>query len=136
MQKQNERFAKTIITFLVAPAIPVIIFACMIVLAYTPRTVSGAIAGIGNFLFIGYLIASAHILLLGLPAFLVGLRLQAIRWWVCMIVGYVIGGLPMAIWMQGGWLVFVPWGTLGALGGFAFWLLWRFWIRWEPSVEA
>jgi len=133
MQTQNGR---VIDLFFVVPAIPAAFFTCLMILKYPPRTISDGVAPFGMLFFFAYLAASAHMLVLGIPAFLLGKRLDAIRWWSCIIVGFVIGSLPMAIWMQGEWVVFVPWGLFGAIGGLAFWLLWRFWIRFDQQVRA
>jgi hypothetical protein len=73
-----------------------------------------------------YLIAGAHVLILGVPAFLLGKRLNAIHWWTCILVAFLIGGLPIGIW--DGWRNFLPFGLFGASAGFAFWLLWEFWV--------
>ena len=135
MQKQNQSFSNLLTSFMIVPAIPAVLIAGTVGAKYWPGTSDSFIALIMVFI-IAYLIGLVHTLFLGLPAFLLGLRLHAIAWWSCILVGFVIGGLPMTIWMHGGWLVFLAWGFFGASGGFGFWLLWRFWVRWNPPGKA
>ena len=87
----------------------------------------GSIIVIGVSFVGAYLVAGAHVLVLGVPAFLLGKRLNAIHWWTCIIVAFIIGGSPIAIW--DGWSNFIHFGLFGASGGLAFWLLWEFWIH-------
>lgn len=44
------------------------------------------------------LIAFAHVLLLGLPAVLLMARARAITWAATVLVGFLIGALPTALW--------------------------------------
>jgi hypothetical protein len=135
MQKQEQSFSNLILSFLIVSAIPAALGAGSVGGDIWPGTWDGFVALLMVF-FVAYLIGIVHTLCLGVPAFLLGLRLHAIYWWSCILVGFVIGGLPMTIWMQGIWLVFLAWGFFGAIAGFAFWLLWRFWVRWNPPVKA
>jgi hypothetical protein len=85
---------------------------------------------------IAFIVAGVHVVALGLPAFFLGLRLRAIHWWSCVIVAFTIGGLPSEMWRTRGdyefaWNNFVVLGMLGAIGGLAFWFLWRFWVNYE-----
>jgi hypothetical protein len=114
---------KTVILFLITPAIPASIFSAYSLIEY--QIGSMLVLGI---IFVGvYLIASAHGFLLGIPAFLLFKRLNTIHWWTCILVAFLIGGLPIGLWR--GWSESVAWGLLGASGGFGFWLLWQFWIH-------
>jgi hypothetical protein len=131
MQKQDQNINHLFDSFLIVPAIPAVLFAGFVGADYGSGTGSDGFIAVMMVFFIAYLIAIAHTLILGVPAFLLGLRLHAIYWWTCILVGFVIGGLPMAIWMQGGWLVFIPYGLCGAIAGLGFWFLWRFWIRFD-----
>jgi hypothetical protein len=135
MQKQEQRFSNLIVSFLIAPAIPAVVGAVSVAVDIWPGTWAGFVALVMVF-FVAYLIGIVHTLFLGVPAFLLGLRLHAIYWWSCILVGFVIGSLPLSIWMQGTWLVFLAWGFFGASGGFAFWLLWRFWVRWDLQAQT
>jgi hypothetical protein len=113
---------KTVILFLIAPAIPALITSADFLIEYHPRSM----LAIGVVFVFAYLIASAHGFVLGIPAFLLFKRLNTIYWWTCILVAFLIGGLPIALWR--GWSESVRWGLLGASGGFGFWLLWQFWI--------
>lgn len=109
---------KLLISFFITPAVPAVIFS-----AFALENI--VIAG---FIFVAaYIVAGAHLLVLGVPAFLLGKRLNIIQWWTCIIVAVIIGGLPVAILY--GWANFIPFGLFGASGGIAFWLLWQFWIH-------
>ena len=137
MQRQADYFVaeKTIVSFFVIPAVPAIIVACYLVLAYAPMTISDGLPAFGMIFILAYLIASAHVLVLGVPAFLLGKQLHAIRWWNCIITAFIIGGLPITLWTwhdspPTGWQsVFLGWGLFGVSGGLVFWLLWRYWIN-------
>jgi len=121
MDKQKSNLStdeKIFISFFITPAVPAAIFSAF--------ALSNLIVIVISFV-VTYLIAGAHVLVLGLPAFLLGKRLNAIHWWTCIVVAFLIGGLPIAIWH--GWSEFGWWGLFGASGGFGFWLLWQFWIH-------
>jgi hypothetical protein len=112
----------------------------------------GIIIALGLAVGSGALFVSAfHVVILGLPASILGERLKLIRWWSSVVVGFFIGCIPIAglqlssgtqysmangveYFVDGartsaGWLQFAEFvllfGFLGALGGFAFWLTWR-----------
>jgi len=130
MNKQESNLPideKVFISFFITPTVPAAIFSAFFLL-------SGNIIVIGVIFVVTYLVAGAHVLMLGLPAFLLGQRLHAIRWWTCIIIGFVIGGLPIAIWR--GYEFFLWGGLFGACGGFAFWLLWQFWIHSDQQVKT
>jgi hypothetical protein len=142
MQRQADYFVteKTIVSFLVVPAVPAIIVAGYLVLAYGSSTISDGLPAFGMIFILAYAIASAHVLVLGVPAFLLGKRLHAIRWWTCLIMAFIIGSLPITLltWHYSppmGWQsVFLGWGLFGVSGGFVFWILWRYWIN--PNERA
>ncbi len=136
MQRQADDFVaeKTIVSFLVVPVVPAIIVDCFLVLAYAPRNISDSLPAFGMIFILAYAIAGVHVLVLGVPAFLLGKRFRAIHWWTCIIAAFIIGGLPMTLftWHMSppmGWQsIFLGWGLFGASGGLVFWLLWRYWI--------
>jgi hypothetical protein len=94
------------------------------------------------------------VIVLGVPAFLIGLRLKAIRLWSTLIVSFLIGAVPAAIYLLvSEWsdairypgyypttdlptsvgmsivvmaLIGGVGGLFGLSGGLAFWLVWRF----------
>src|SRR5689334_22140195 len=85
---------KTVISFLIAPAIPALIISGYSLIEYHSRSM--LFLGI-IFVFV-YLIASAHGFVLGIPAFLLFKRLNAIQWWTCILAAFLIGGLPIGFW--------------------------------------
>jgi hypothetical protein len=142
MYKNEEEYfniaVKTAISFLAAATLPAVIVACLLLLTYPPSTfLVGAFIFIVMFAFT-FVIAAAHVLALGLPAFLFGLRLNAIHWWSALISAFVVGAAPFAIltWSDRsheGWSKYIydfsVWGLFGVSGGLVFWLLWRYWVR-------
>src|SRR5688572_32354172 len=104
MSKPNRNpgfLSKVEISFLITPAVPAAIFSCAITLDWSPKTISDSASLFGLLFIIAYLVAGAHTLILGVPAFLLGKWLNAIRWWTCVPVALVIGGSPMAIFEIG-----------------------------------
>ena len=73
--------------------------------------------------------AGAHVVTLGLPAFLVLKRLGLVRWWTLAASGFVAGCIPQALlsWPQpgGGTEAALFLGAHGALGGLVAWLVIR-----------
>jgi hypothetical protein len=138
MPNRNLGFLSTVeISFLITPAVPAAVFSGALTLSWSPKTVSDGASLFGLLFLIAYVVAGAHTLILGVPAFLLGKWLNTIHWWTCAPVAFVIGGLPMAIFGQVGWLAFPTWGLFGAIGVLAFWLLWRFYVRSEkPAANA
>jgi hypothetical protein len=51
-----------------------------------------------NFSFIVIFVTGAHVLLLGLPAFLIMRFLDRIQWWTATLAGFVLACLPIGIW--------------------------------------
>lgn len=123
------------VTFLIVPVIPAVLSAVFVAVNIGLETDAAFVALMMVF-FGAYLVGIVHTLFLGVPAFLLGLRFHAIYWWSCILVGFIIGSLPISIWMQGPWLVFLAWGLFGASGGFTFWLLWRFWVHGDLQAET
>ena len=107
-------------SFLIVPAVPATILSAF-------SLASGSLLA-SVLIFVGaYLVAGVHVLVLGVPVFLLGKRLNAIHWWSCILAALLIGGIPIGIW--DGWRSFIPFALFGASGGFVFWLLWEFWIH-------
>lgn len=110
------------------------------------------------------MVSGAYVLALGLPAFLILKKLQAVRWWSTVGVGFVLGAIPPAVlaWplrypelrtsasvdgvqtmingipTLAGWLQYLSAvsfiGACGAVGALAFWLVWRH--EPQPTVQA
>src|SRR6266496_3971352 len=103
MQKQELSFIKLYLSFLIVPAIPAALGAGSVGAHTWTGSWDGFLALLMVFI-IAYLIGIVHALFLGVPTFFLGLRLHAIYWWSCIFAGFVIGGLPLTIWMHGEWL--------------------------------
>ena len=141
-ERRYEIAFKTLVAFLAAAVVPTIISACTTALS-VPAT--NFIDRLGVFVFaciysIG--VAAAISFLLGLPAFLLGLRLHVINWWSCTIVGFLIGLAPFTVYawteqVQSGRIEpnllssILASGLFGLSGGVVFWLAWRYWVQFE-----
>ncbi len=44
-------------------------------------------------------ISSIHVIVLGIPAFIVGWYFNRIRWWTSVVVAFIVGALPTAIFL-------------------------------------
>ena len=44
-------------------------------------------------------ISSIHVVVLGIPAFIVGWYFKGIRWWTSIVVAFIVGALPTAIFL-------------------------------------
>jgi ABC-type transport system involved in multi-copper enzyme maturation permease subunit len=75
-----------------------------------------------------YLFSTLFALVLGVPAFLLLLRFNALSWWTLTVVGMLVGALAAVVlrlpsdFHAPDLLVTVPVGGVAALG---FWLVWR-----------
>lgn len=108
-----------------------------------------------GFMFMCLLVATAYVLLLGAPTFLLLRKLNAVRSWSTVGAGFILGAIPVAIWAwplryssarissssngistlidgvptMEGWLQYLYgvsfFGACGAVGALAFWLVWR-----------
>jgi len=87
--------------------------------------------GIGLIVFV---VAGIHVVVFGIPAFLLCRLAGIIHWWTPPAAGFAIGVIPLAA-LGNAW--FIPGalflGLLGASGGFTFWLVYR---TLEPAVAG
>jgi hypothetical protein len=120
------------------------------------NAISGARYVIAIAIFFGFwslVIAAIHVAVLGFPAAVIGQHLGFIRWWSSTIVGFILGSLPLAlselstgkavssslpgIYTPASWGNFAQrvlfMGFFGAIGGFAFWIVWRYLTRSDSS---
>jgi hypothetical protein len=116
-----------------------------------------ALLRLRNFTILVVLLASAHVVLLGLPVFLVVRVSGVVTWIKSAVAGCVLGAFPVGMFTlpllhaaggpsgylkdgrmvyataADGWLAWMGamgfMGALGALGGLSFWLAWRGAIR-------
>ena len=133
---KSDQLPNASVAFLVTPAIPAILVVCFFVLKSSQGTTRIDIGTYTGLFFVAYLFAVAHELVLGLPAYFLGWRWHAIRWWTCLTIGFMIGYIPITILMQAPWTGFITWGVLGGVGGLMFWLLLRFSIDTNSQVKA
>ena len=100
-------------------------------------------------------ISLGHVFYLGLPLLLVSWLFRAIRWWSTLLLSFIIGAVPSALfWLfyltlrwEDGKIYFLQMqninfsnlaitvslaiimGCFGLSGGLAFWFLWRYWVN-------
>lgn len=76
---------------------------------------------------------AAYTFIVGGPLLLLGAWRHAIRWWSCLLIGFLVGLVPTALVagtpLWDAW----PMGVFGLLGGLVFWLLWHFWVQRSPA---
>ncbi len=141
---------KTIIAFFAAGLASVLVF-YITTLSYrlgVERQVSSFTASefaITNVIFwallsvaMGLPMALGQIVFLGIPTFILGWYLRAIRWWSTLIMAFMIGTVPTGVYfyLSPTATVFesnrelIPiMGLFGLSGSVVFWLLWRYWVR-------
>ena len=144
---------KTIIAFFAAGVASVVVF-YVTILAHTLETESQVAhfteldIAVSKVIFwtilsvtMGLPIALGHVVFLGLPAFLLGWYLRAIRWWTTLLMAFIIGAVPMGVYLyrspsyifEANRELIVVMGLFGVSGGLVFWLLWRFWVGSEST---
>ena len=77
----------------------------------------------GGLIFVyAFLVAAAHLVVLGIPAVWALKKLNALRLGTIASAGFLVGGLPAALLnlRMGAWA-----GLFGLLGALAFWAVWR-----------
>jgi hypothetical protein len=73
------------------------LFAAALVPAILPAIIFLAVTGSLISIFIPLAITFAHMVILGVPALLLGWYLHKIRWWSSLLVAFIIGATPTAI---------------------------------------
>lgn len=149
---------RTTIAFLIAAFVPVLFLTAYY--AYGALTAAEANDGyvwirIRGFAVISTVVSTGYVAFLGVPAFLLLKWKSAIRWWSSVVVGFLLGGIPVAVlaWplrysglktsasvdgvqtmiagvpTGAGWLQYAGAvgfvGLCGAIGGLSFWVVWR-----------
>ena len=143
-----SRVLAIVVPYASAAVLPVVAL-CLYVL-----TLGVPVRELGGPSLFALVISCAHVTLLGVPAVLLLLRTDWLRWWSATTAGFIAGGLPIAIltWTHAGgsengmvlliggvpilegWQryyggVFLFFGALGALGGATFWFVRRHLMR-------
>lgn len=143
------KFVRIAVSLLAAPLGPAVVYAIIVYFNSGPGPiVSRSDAFHASILFgaIAYAVALADTVILGIPAFLLGLYLKAIRWWTTLLAAYLVGAIPYGI---GTWTPdrsmeslssylygIIAFGLFGLSGGLVFWLLWRYWILRVASTST
>ncbi|MBL8100344.1 MAG: hypothetical protein JNK81_14265 [Anaerolineales bacterium] len=155
---------KIIVAFLATAVVPAILCSALYFIPMMNKSLSGEFlqtpfeevnspsgvmqSSIG-FGIISFFVALFHIIILGVPLFLLGLRLSMIRWWTTLIGAFIVGGLPYFIF--GALIINIStpktpldtylketatMGLFGLSGGVIFWILWRHWIQEKSSNNS
>ena len=140
------KFFKTLLAFLAAALAPAIIYTII----FYFNTPIGSIVSRSDALHeslqygaIAFVVAFADLVVLGIPAFFLGMYLRAIRWWTTLLAAFVVGAAPCAIYiwtpsrlglsLSSYFYSISAFGLLGLSGGLVFWLLWKYWV---PSMTS
>lgn len=105
LQRSLPKIAVGLLAATIAPVIVAVVFVPLLVMI-ADYGCEGTCAGVAGSLFVGMWfgicagpIAMLHALLLGLPAAIIGARLERIRWWSSTLVGFMIGCVPTGIYV-------------------------------------
>jgi hypothetical protein len=163
-----NNFSRGLLSFAAAAIAPVFV----IVAFYTFQTLLNETPSdsytwlrVRNFAILAALFSTAHVAVLGIPAFCLLHFLKRIKWWSTVLTGFVLGSVPTGVlsWPTPGssashwdgtktvdtvvngvptiarwvsWLESVAaMGLFGAAGGLAFWLVWRNGMRPNNSFK-
>ncbi len=83
------------------------------------------------FLF-AFAFTAAYTFLVGAPLLLLGAWRNAIRWWSCLVIGFLVGLVPTALAAGTRLLDAWPMGLFGLFGGLVFWMVWHYWVQPAP----
>jgi hypothetical protein len=122
-----NRIGSGIAPFVSAAAVPAVV----VWLFYYFLNSDGPVVDVIGFTALG--IAALLVLVFGVPGVIFLRWFGYVRWWSLLLLGFVAGCLPMAIWSwpslkhsDAGWLSYgygvVFFGACGAIGAFAYWL--------------
>ena len=132
-KRPMTKHAATVAALFLTPIIPGGIFAVFFFATYDLTDFSLILAMWP----IGYIFGVWAVLIFGVPALLLGVKLSLIRWWSVAIVGFAIGALVSIILrLWGDWRNPEMWshetaysiailGATGTASAIFFWLIWR-----------
>ncbi len=141
-EDQHKSLRRTIATIIVVTLLPAVILSCFILTSRPSPSFLFSILYFVLLLNTNIIVSAIHMIVLGIPAILIGMWLKVINWWSCTITGFMIGAVPQLIssWQSlssFGWSDFLPVAIPGAIGGFVFWFLWRYWVQdAEPKIDS
>ncbi len=140
-------FLKSLVALLAGAFVPALIIALFAALSLAMNRGTDLDAPSTTGAYLAYLLYSAGIaflfamfftaafaFILGLPLALIMMRFRLVRWWSCLLAGFLIGYLP-SLWAS--WPDFLgalSLGGIGTIGGLTAWLVWHFWV--ERAAEA
>lgn len=121
----------TIIGFIAAPAVPVIVGDAIAWIApgvqASPNDFYDVLLSIGMGLVV-YVYACMLTVLLGVPAYLFCKKYGMVRWWSATLVGGIVGAIFESVLLLPnlpGTENILMQSSIGALSGFLFWSIWR-----------
>ncbi len=135
--RKLQQALRGFIALLVVAAAAAIIVSIAFTISYSRAPEHGDYLSAAAITFVfAFAFTAAHTFLLGLPLLLIGAWLHLLRWWSCIVAGFLIGFLPSALVSGSSFLESWPMGVLGAIGGLIFWPLWNFWVQRTPVRVA
>jgi hypothetical protein len=123
-----RRSKAIVLGFGVSSLIPAVVFATLSPLTDAYDTI-GMVAGIALFWFFSCVVAA----ILGIPAFFVLLRLNLVRWWSSLLVGFGIGAVVDRL-IGSDQETLAPLLTMGVLGAVSAFTFWAFWNNAEDTT--
>ncbi len=123
--------ARTAFSALVASAVPAFPFAFISLL--TKGDKSSVVVAL-----IAWSISAAHVVVLGVPAFIVLWRKGVASRWLLIFTGFILGFVPVTLKslpniLRGGVTNFSGSVVFGLLGAFSAWVFWIVWCRLGPN---
>lgn len=114
----------TILGFLVASLVPVFV---MSALSPAPKAIN-ELGAYAVFALVVYLYSLSLSVLLGGPVFYLCNKLGLISWWICMVIGFIVGSIISIIYRGYEYIQLMDFLTMaltGAVAGIVFWLVWK-----------
>ena len=106
LQRSLPKIAVGLLAATITPVIAAVVFIPLFMMIADYGCQGSKCVGVGGSLVVGIWsgmcagpIAMFHTLLLGLPAAIIGARVERIRWWSSIIVGFIIGCIPTSIYI-------------------------------------
>lgn len=138
-QPPAEEFLAALFSLFVAGPISTIIYTIILMIdsSLAHKEMNSAIMVMIIFLCmpLGMLIPATYSFIVGLPILAIGWRLNLVRWWSSIIMGFLLGfPLPILFTLRMAntpldrqvWADSFMLGIASAISGLAFWLIWRF----------
>lgn len=138
-QPPAEEFLAASFSLFIAGPISTIVYIIILLIdsSLAHKEMNSAIMMMSIFMYIpvGLLIPATYSFIVGIPILVIGWRLNLVRWWSSIIMGFLLGfPLPILFTLRMAntpvdrqvWADSLMLGLASAISGLAFWLIWRF----------